>query len=205
MPDSTPPLSKKALASQRMRRKIIEVTIEILGSQGYTALTASRLSQQAGISKGALYHHFANLDDVRLNALSFLLSLFFEADKTEHFSSFDDYLAASGDLIFRRIKQQPLAIKALYAFIFQALVDDSVKRQIQDMVTYTLDEYAEAIKHYCPHLPAQRLDQAVLIIDAYFGGAVLHWFLLNDEAACLASWQLFRNMLTNYLQTGETT
>ena len=196
------PQNKKVLASQQMRQTILRTTIEIIGSEGYVALTASRLSQRASISKGALYHHFANLDDVRMSALAYLMTLFIAAEP-DNTASFSDYLNASGERLFNRMKQQPVAMKALYAYIFQALVDEPLKRQIKELMTQSLDEYTEVIGRYFPALSDKQRNQVVLILDAYFGGAVFQWFLLDDEAACLAGWRQFSSMLVSTLQAME--
>ena len=200
MPDQAP--NKKTLASQQMRQKILESTVEIIGREGYVALTASRLSEYASISKGALYHHFDNLDDVRMCALAYLLTLFVTSEHDET-AGFSDYLETSGKRLFKRMKKQPVAMKALYAFVFQALVDDSLKPQIKALMLQSLNEYTEVIQHYFPSLSNKQRNRVVMILDAYFGGAVFQWFLLDDEAACLAGWRHFSGMLLDTLQAME--
>ena len=199
MPTQTPPINKKALASERMRRNILQVTIEILGGEGYAALTANRLSQQAGISKGALYHHFANLDDVRHHALSYLLNTFVAVDEPNTFANFEDYLSSNGRQLFMRIKKQPLATKALYVFMFEAMVDGPLRQRIQQLMKQSLSEYTHAFEYFFPAMTTQQLSQSVLMLDAYFSGAIFHWFLLDDEVGCLFSWEMFSQLLINHL------
>ena len=194
---------KKAQASRLMRRKILQVTIDIVGSEGYAALTASKLSQQAGISKGALYHHFANLEEVRRHALMLLLEMFMAARDPNLFASLEDYLATAGEALFAQMEEQPVAMKAMYAFVFQALVDDTLRRQILQLVEHGLVQYRHAIQHFYPALSPQRLERVVLVMDAYLAGAGMHWFLLEDGAMCRAGWRLFTAMLLDSLNTGE--
>ena len=191
--------NKNERASLLMREKILETTIDVIGREGYVALTASRLSQQAEISKGALYHHFDNLDDVRISALAHLLSIF-APEAPDDGGSFQHYLDAAGDRLFDRVKQQPIAMKALYAYIAQALVDDKLKEKIRGLMNEGLDEYARVIDGYFPTLSESQQRRVVMILDAYFGGSVLHWFLLEDEASCLAGWQQFSDMLISTLE-----
>ena len=40
------------------RRKVLESTIACLYEHGYTATTTAMIAQHAGISRGALLHHF---------------------------------------------------------------------------------------------------------------------------------------------------
>lgn len=194
--------NKKALASQMMQDRILEVTIEILGTEGYAALTASKLSQRAGISKGALYHHFDNLGEVKLSALASLLDIFMQVEDPSLFAGLDEYLATTGDTLFAQMRQQPVAMKALYAFAFQAMVDESVKLQIRQLTEHSLDQYGQAIKHFCPTLSSRQLKQAVLVMDAYFAGTIIHWFLLEDPTACRAGWRMFSGVLLHSLKPG---
>lgn len=46
------------------RQRILEVTAEIMRRQGYVATSLSDILKEAGISKGALYHHFANKQEL---------------------------------------------------------------------------------------------------------------------------------------------
>lgn len=66
-PESTPkkPASRKETAEQT-RQKILETAMDIIGDQGYAALTTNKLVKQAGIAKGTLYHHFENVEAVMI-------------------------------------------------------------------------------------------------------------------------------------------
>ena len=42
-----------------MRQKLVEATLECLISEGYVGLTIAKITEQAGVSRGAPLHHFA--------------------------------------------------------------------------------------------------------------------------------------------------
>ncbi|MEY2926180.1 MAG: hypothetical protein RL367_657 [Pseudomonadota bacterium] len=46
--------------SGEMRTRILEATIDCLVEKGYAGLSTSQVIQRAGISRGAMHHHFAN-------------------------------------------------------------------------------------------------------------------------------------------------
>jgi AcrR family transcriptional regulator len=52
----------------RTRVRLVEAAGRLFGSQGYDATSVERIVQQAGVSKGAFYHHFSSKEDV-LNAV----------------------------------------------------------------------------------------------------------------------------------------
>lgn len=46
------------------RQEIAEAALRIVGRKGVTALTTANLAQEVGLTTGALFRHFATLDDV---------------------------------------------------------------------------------------------------------------------------------------------
>ncbi len=194
--------NKNVLASQRMRARIIAVSIEVLGAEGFSALTVGKLSQRAGISKGALYHHFSSLHEVRRAVLSSLLEPFISPDRPQDYADLHAYLSAIGDVFFQRLAAYPTEMKALYAFVAQALVDSDVKDEIQRLIRGSLSEYTLAVTHFYPGSSPRHIETAVQTVDAYFCGVVFHWFLLDDEPACRKSWEVFKCSLVHSLSDG---
>ncbi len=182
-----------------MRERIIGVSVTILGREGFSALTVGRLSQEAGISKGALYHHFSGLNDVRRVVLASLLAPFISPDRPEDYPDLEAYLTAIGETLFQRLADYSMETKALYAFVAQALVDDAVKQEVQGLIRGSLAEYTVAVRHFYPTESWEQVEASVLIVDAYFCGLVFHWFLLDDESACRKGWEFFKGSLVNSL------
>jgi len=46
------------------RQRLVDVATELFTSQGFSAVTTTTLSEAAGVTRGALYHHFANMAEV---------------------------------------------------------------------------------------------------------------------------------------------
>ncbi|MGF3025522.1 TetR/AcrR family transcriptional regulator [Methylobacterium aquaticum] len=59
--------------SAETRRALLEATIRLLHSDGYFRLTTPAIAREAGISRGALNHHFASKEDLLISALEFQL------------------------------------------------------------------------------------------------------------------------------------
>ncbi len=196
-------LNKKELASLQMRNKILNTTIEILGNEGYAKVTASNLSRTAGVSKGALYHHFANLDEIKFAALAVLVEQMMEIDDPSRFENLENFLETTGEMIFTSMVEYPVAIKALYVFITRAFVDDVVKGQMQTLVNHALNQYQQVIQYFCPELAEEELEGLVRIIDTYIGGATLQWYIIDDPAVCRAGWQQFSRLILQYLEVKE--
>lgn len=46
------------------RQRLIDVATNLFTSHGFAAVTTTSLSEAAGVTRGALYHHFANMTEV---------------------------------------------------------------------------------------------------------------------------------------------
>jgi len=192
-------VNKNTLASRRTKQNILDSSVAILGLEGYSALTTSKLSGHAKISKGALYHHFSNLDEVKYATLEYLVESFNTITDPQKFAELSGYLAVTENLLFSNMKEQPIMMKALYAFIAEAMFDDKKKYQLQKLFRNSMDTYFKAVKHFYPDLSSEQLTSIVQVIDAYFTGAVIHWYLLDDPKQCRANWNMFSSMLLGML------
>ena len=63
------PLQQRAL---RTRAKILDATVESLIDDGYTATTTARVQELAGVSRGALIHHFPSKQELLMDAVAHL-------------------------------------------------------------------------------------------------------------------------------------
>lgn len=55
--------------SAETRRRLIEAALQVLEEAGYANLTLSKVSQRAGVTNGAMQHHFASREDLLLALL----------------------------------------------------------------------------------------------------------------------------------------
>lgn len=85
--------TKRELHSQETRQRIVEAASELFNAYGFDQTSVKDISERAGVTTGALYHHFKNKDDL-------MMAVFKEHDDdfgkmAERFASGDDPL---GDL-----------------------------------------------------------------------------------------------------------
>ena len=193
-------VNKKKLASEHMRHKILATTIEIIGLEGYGEVTASNLSKKAKISKGALYHHFTNLEEIRYEALAFLIHQLIDTGRPSEYESLADFLEKTGEQAFRGIDEYPVATKALFTYIVQALVDNKLKDQLRSLVNHALQQYKHAFSYFHPDMSDEVLTGLVQIVDAYIGGATLQCYIMNDTVSHQANWERFSRILIDHIK-----
>jgi AcrR family transcriptional regulator len=58
--------------SAAMQRRLLDATVSALGEKGYGGTTTLEVQQRAGVSRGALLHHFASRTDLMVAAVEHL-------------------------------------------------------------------------------------------------------------------------------------
>lgn len=53
------------------REKLLEAAVTVIRQKGYTATTVDDLCREAGVTKGAFFHHFASKEDLGVAAAEF--------------------------------------------------------------------------------------------------------------------------------------
>lgn len=67
------PRRTQAMRTSETRMKLIEATLDILLKDGYARATTADIADLAGVSRGALTHHFESKDDLVAHAVDHLL------------------------------------------------------------------------------------------------------------------------------------
>lgn len=84
--------NQKVAQGLRTRQRILEVARDLFGSQGYSATTTTEIVQAAGVTRGALYHHFRDKQD--------LLRAVFERAEEEISERVAQAAASAGDDLY---------------------------------------------------------------------------------------------------------
>ena len=64
-----------------MRARLAKAAFEVIAERGHAALRTAAVSERAGVSQGALLHHFPNKDAVTTAAIGYALQR--AADRSE--------------------------------------------------------------------------------------------------------------------------
>ncbi len=188
--------NKKEIAAAKTRQKLIDTTITLIGEQGYHGLTSSKLIKGAGVSKGALYHHYTSLDELIYEALQVMLVEMMEEMDPTQFDSFEAYLALFGDYMFGHMFKDEVKTKAFYSFLQVALFDTKIKLKLREFAEFSFAAFAKSIEHfYQGKLEKAEVTAMIRVLDAYFIGIGFHWFLFDGDKKCRESWDFFSRML----------
>src|SRR4051794_22424756 len=100
--------------SAAMRRRLLDATVESLVDHGYAGTTTTRVTQIAGVTRGAQVHHFPTRADLVAAAVRHLAALRTELafDRLDAVRRAPDPLDAALDLLWE-IHQGPIQYAAI--------------------------------------------------------------------------------------------
>ena len=99
------------------RSLIIDAACDVLGEAGYAGLTASALVKKSGISKGGIYHHFDNMDDIVIAAYQKTTREVFTELGTHTPRSFDAYMGHVEKLLVDGLFMNPKTMRIMHELL----------------------------------------------------------------------------------------
>ncbi|OQY09435.1 MAG: hypothetical protein B6I28_03025 [Fusobacteriia bacterium 4572_132] len=131
---------------KNLQNKIITVFYELVAEKGYDKASMNDIVKKAGISKGAIYHHFKNKEELFCKVIEVV---FLQNDSEEIFDlnqitkeNARDVLYGFVEMIFKSSKKDKFITKFQNEFIVQALRNEKLKGNFLKI----MDKYLEQIK-----------------------------------------------------------
>lgn len=186
------------------RSLIINSAVQIISQDGLCALTAGRLINQAGISKGGLYHHFRTMQEVEIEVLERLLqnvtiSINAYASPTTRLE-FLDHIERE---FFEHFVIDSEYSRALYAYISEVANNAKVKillRSFSDELSLNRQKQLSAVS---PALSPAALSNIVQIISTMQMGLMTRFFITDDLTSLKNYWRGCRGVLAELLSIEE--
>ena len=183
------------------RGRIIDAAYQIIGECGQAGLTTKAIITVAGISKGSLYHHFASLQDVVDAVLREVLGSMFQELHPADYDDFNAYLDAFELAYFDGMLADRHLSQAFYGYVPVCMFEDRYRPILAQLLRDWFQQFGETVNYYMGGgLSLAQRRSIVRLVDATMTGLGIHWFSLEQHRQTRADWQLFRAMLTQYLE-----
>jgi AcrR family transcriptional regulator len=129
-----PPGDVKVTQRQETYDKIVSAALDLFVSRGYEGTTVDAIAEAAGVTKGAIYFHFATKDDVLLSLLDLVESNFV-------------------DPMDRRVRRAgPSAREKFVAFAHQQSELGIGRTKLAILAIKTSSDYAEGDARFAPRI-----------------------------------------------------
>lgn len=186
------------------RAQIIDAAVDIISLNGFSALTAATLIQRAKISKGGLYHHFKQMDDVAYAALMQLSDNYLQLiDKSPCRSSSELLTKLEADWKSLTVKHHKVA-KGICCFYQQAIHHERYRSVLNEMSTELNLLRQKQLTDISPEISRQLKEELSQTIDAIFTGALLHHSAgLSTEQLKPLGWGHLKQVITSTFNSNE--
>lgn len=182
------------------RSLIINSAIQIIGQDGLSALTAGRLIEQAGISKGGLYHHFRTMQEVEIEVLERLLqNLTMEVNGYPDPASHEEFLVSLEKMLFDYLIDNAENSRALFAFMSEAAYNPKVKVLLRNLSDDLLLNWQRQLAILSPAVSAASLNNTAQIISTVHIGLMTRFFITEDQTSLKLYWRGCKGMLEGLL------
>ncbi|GLI27852.1 ebrA repressor [Agromyces rhizosphaerae] len=177
---------RERMDAAERREQIADAALHLLATEGADALTAARLTEVAGISRGNLFHHFATIDDVVLAA--FERSVATIGSVHDPRGGLREWLLAMGGDVAGFAEEQDAMIGATFAFLTRARSDPRLRARLEELLEATVSGFESALATRAADAADSRALATAIVIAA--DGVAMHRHVFperHDEQ--LAAWR----------------
>jgi len=165
----------QALKAKATRKRIINAVVELINESGFSSASSTAIAKKAGITWGAVQHHFGNKEEILVAVMEMSRDVYFQSltQSDIHDGTLEDRVSHFVDRVWEHYKSD------LY-FAFSEIVmatrgSDSKLPLRQIRVTNGLDEHlkrmVEIFEGY--NVPQERLNEALRFTHRFLGGFAL--------------------------------
>jgi AcrR family transcriptional regulator len=188
------------------RSLIINSAIQIISQGGLSALTAGKLIDQAGISKGGLYHHFRTMQEVEVEVLERLLqNLTMEVNGYPDPKTQEEFLESVEKMMFDYLLKNAENAKALFAFMSEAANNPKVKVLLRTLSDDLVLNWQRQLSILSPAVSTASLNNTAQIISTIHIGLMTRFFITEDQTSLKHYWSGCRGLLEGLLGVSGST
>jgi AcrR family transcriptional regulator len=181
-PERTPPQKRRTQIerSAEMKQRLLDATVRCLAEKGYAATSTQDVVDRAGVSRGALAHHFASKTDLVAEAAAYLISNRIRNDqrKLNKLEGPDDLLAKRIRLLWESYQK---TFPATIEYMVAARTDTELRKQFDERINAYVPPKTNAVNDWAAlaNDPSPRLTHYV--IGCFIRGLCLE-AIVNEPA-----------------------
>ncbi len=170
---------------------MIEVAARLFSERGFEKTPVSLICEEAEVSKGGVFHHFKNKDDILREVFIYISSIIEEVDsKDNHVPESEDQLKAMIDSIFEGMTVA--GHRKLYQFNFNVMVHPVTRAIVADLIEERYQGLQASTEAVFQSLGHTNPSVAARMFVAEIDGIAMN-YLLNDDFPILEVKQEFTN------------
>ncbi|MBA4227525.1 MAG: hypothetical protein C0456_12920 [Hyphomonas sp.] len=182
--------------SESMQRKVLDATLRCIGERGYIGVSLQDIADAAGVSRGAITHHYSSKIELTSSAIQHFVHWRYEKVHRAFEGKTDLDLRGRLDVLWGEFQEIfPIMFELIVALRSDkellALYKRSAKTRIEEVIT--------GYDEFFPELSGLRVPGVVIAVMAAFYRGVYIESVSRDPAYIEEMKQVFQDMLMKYL------
>jgi AcrR family transcriptional regulator len=184
------------------RERILFTALELIAEEGFRGFSLNRVIQRGGYSKGAVFHHFRNLDDLCLACYDLIRVFMLPRIDASSFTSLRDFLLAFGDQTLKATQARHYF--AMVYFFAELAMTNPVFQKAQRELTeyYQASLVGELRKLAGPTADEELLRDLVAYMSIVLDGVAGHRLMFDDPERMQRVWPLVVESVISALAAG---
>lgn len=182
--------------SESMQRKVLDATLRCIGERGYIGVSLQDIADAAGISRGAITHHYPSKMALTSSAIQHFVEWRYEKVHRAFEGKTDLDLRARLDVLWGEFQE-------IFPIMFELIValrsDKELLALYQRSAKTRLEEVITGYDEFFPELSGLRVPGVVIAVMAAFYRGVYIESVSRDPAYIEEMKQVFQDMLMKYL------
>ena len=197
-------MATKKQQTEITKQKIISASLKILSQEGSSGLTSGKLATATGISKGTIFHHYKDMEEIQLAVLEFLIDSIGSNMKAKEFRDLNHFMTTVISSTFSSFSQYRGVYAAWLQYSAETIRREDFRTKIQDKFRRTFKEWSPVLRTLVPPQTSdEKIDNGLRMIDMFFGGRCIHELIFNDPNRYRQISLEFIGMMKTYLGQSE--
>lgn len=179
-----------------MQRRVLDATLRCIGEQGYIGVSLQDIADTAGVSRGAITHHYASKMELTAAAIHYFVQWRYDKVHAAFEGKGDLDLRGRLDLLWQQFQQVfPITFEIIVALRSDKELLAQYKRTAPTGVETIVTGYEE----FFPELSGLKVSGVVIaVMAAFYRGAYIE-MIARDPAYIEEMKAVFQDMLLKYL------
>lgn len=182
--------------SESMQRKVLDATLRCIGERGYIGVSLQDIADAAGVSRGAITHHYSSKMALTSSAIQHFVQWRYEKVHRAFEGKADLDLRGRLDVLWGEFQ-------AIFPIMFELIValrsDKELLALYKSSAKTRLEEVITGYDEFFPELSGMQVPGVVIAVMAAFYRGVYIESVSRDPAYIEEMKRVFQDMLMKYL------
>jgi AcrR family transcriptional regulator len=184
---------------ERSRQAILRAALATLGEEGLEGFSARNVAGRAGVSPATIFHHFATLDELQLDAIMLLVDQALREELAQPPRSVRGYLRSLGALSLRVLREQPQLVHISNALFGKLPFSAPLRARARKHYARWVEEIDGKLAALGVRAPERRRHLAMALV-MLLDGMGIHWSVHHDVEELERVWNTLADGVAVQLQ-----